>query len=155
MKSLVSVLAVVAVVGATAAQDGRKYAPWANKFFTASPETPPPTILKDFGTVQQGTVLTYRFKMKNIYSVPVQIERPKPASKYVVITQWTSQLGPLQAGFIDVVIYTDSIAGEKEIKLPVEFSGGDLKTVERAADPKARSQFFSQADLAIRFVSEP
>jgi hypothetical protein len=52
--------------------------PWANKFFlpdiVKNPSQPvPPVITHDFGTVPHGTLCAYRFKVTNIYDVPMQV----------------------------------------------------------------------------------
>lgn len=46
--------------------------PWANKFF--QPKDPPPVIVHDFGAVPNGTIVTQRFPIKNIWSVPITIQ---------------------------------------------------------------------------------
>jgi hypothetical protein len=45
--------------------------PWANKFFAR--ENTPTVIGHDFGTVPQGTMLTHKMTITNIYDVPMQI----------------------------------------------------------------------------------
>src|SRR4029077_9138421 len=92
------------------------------KFFTGNPDNPPPVILQDFGVLPKGTIKTYRFKMTNIYAVPMQVKEPKPGCGCVSVTRYTAQMNPQETGVIDVEIRTASIEGEKEVKLPVERS---------------------------------
>jgi hypothetical protein len=52
--------------------------PWANKFFLPDiaknpAQAVPPVITHDFGTVPHGTLCAHRFKITNIYDVPMQV----------------------------------------------------------------------------------
>jgi len=96
------------------AQDSKgKPVPWANKFFSGKTETPPPVILHDFGTLPQGTVKTYRFKMENIYAYPMQVTVPTPSCRCVSIREYTGQLGPRETGYIDVQVDTSRRRAEE------------------------------------------
>lgn len=120
--------------------------PWANKFFTAKGEVPPPVVLHDFGTMPKGTVKTYRFKMTNIYAVEMQVQEPKASCGCLSVVEYTGKLGPLQTGHIEVKIDTSRVEGYKSISLPVYFEGRDAKTNEK---------FWSYAKVELRAVSRP
>lgn len=47
------------------------FVPWANKFFVQA--NTPAVITHDFGTVPQGTLLTHKLTITNIYDAPMQI----------------------------------------------------------------------------------
>jgi hypothetical protein len=52
--------------------------PWANKFFLPDidknpKQEAPPVITHDFGTVPRGTLCIHKFKITNIYDVPMQV----------------------------------------------------------------------------------
>jgi hypothetical protein len=130
-----------------------KSIPWANKFFAGNTDNPPPVILQDFGVLPKGTIKAYRFKMTNIYALRMQVQEPHPPCTCMSVAQYTPQLNPQATGYIEIVINTALVDGEKEIKLPVDFRGVDPKTGDPVTDPKTKMQFQSRAELVIRFVS--
>lgn len=129
--------------------------PWANKFFTGDTKDPPPVVLHNFGVLPKGTIKTYRFKMTNIYAVPMQVKEPKATCGCLSVKQWKAELNPQETGYIDIVINTATVEGEKEVKLPVKFVGRDPMTGKEIIDPKTRMPFNSEARLVIHFVSRP
>lgn len=149
-------LPLLVLAAPLAAQDNpAREIPWANKFFVGNTDNPPPVILQDFGVLPKGTIKAYRFKMNNIYSVPMQITEPKPSCGCLSVARYTAQLNPRERGYIDIVINTASVEGEKEVRLPVQFWGRDPKTGDSIIDPKTKRPFNSEAKLVIRFVSRP
>jgi hypothetical protein len=146
---------LVLAAPAAAQESPAKIIPWANKFFTGNPDNPPPVILQDFGVLPKGTVKAYRFRMTNIYSVPMQVMEPKPTCGCVSVVEYTGQLNPQETGHIDIKVDTSAVEGYKAVKLPVEFRGRDPKTGNVILDPKTGKPFFSTADLEIRLTSRP
>jgi hypothetical protein len=144
---------LVLTVPLAAQEPPTKSIPWANKFFAGNSDNPPPVILQDFGVLPKGTIKAYRFKMTNIYALKMQVMEPRPPCSCVSVAQYKAELNPQESGYIDIVINTASVDGEKEIKLPVEFRGVDPKTGSPVIDPKTKMQFQSRAELVIRFVS--
>jgi hypothetical protein len=144
-KHTLTLLPLLLLVLPLSAQDGpEKRIPWANKFFTGSSETPPPVILHDFGTLPQGTVRTYRFKMTNIYAFPVQVKLPKePSCRCVSVLEYTGTMNSRETGHIDIVIKTSGVEGPKTINLPVRFE---------CIDPKTNQELWSIAQLEVRAV---
>lgn len=121
--------------------------PWANKFFSGKPETPPPVILHDFGTLPKGTVRTYRFDMTNIYAFPVTIQKaPWVSCGCVNVVEYTGTMGPRETGHILVRIDTSKVTGPKQVPIQVRFDSTNPRTGER---------FFSYAKLEVRAVSQP
>ncbi len=120
--------------------------PWANKFFTAKGEAPPPVVLHDFGTMPKGTVKTYRFKMTNIYAFPMQLQEPKATCGCLSVLEYTGQMGPRETGHIDIKIDTSRVEGYKSVSLTLKIEG---------RDPKTREAFWSFPKIEIRAVSRP
>ena len=160
MKSLTLMLPLLVLAVPLAAQDSSvraapppptaqggpvKKVPWANKFFSGTPDNPPPVVLQDFGAVPKGTVKTYRFKMTNIYAVPMQVAEPQPNCGCVSVLEYTALMKPMETGYIEIKVDTSRVEGPKVIKLPVQFKG-------RAANGQP---FESEADLEVRVVSRP
>lgn len=133
--------AVVAVLASSAsawAQD----VPWANRFFTY-PESPPPVVSHDFGTVPRGTVLKHQFPVTNIYRWPMRIGQIRTSCGCVIATASNTVLGVNsddKIGSIEVVMDGRKFSGEKEVTLYVPFSG---------SDPNGK-QFFSTALLRVK-----
>jgi hypothetical protein len=149
-------LTLLILAAPLAAQENpTKSIPWANKFFAGNTDNPPPVILQDFGVLPKGTIKSYRFKMTNIYAVPMQVSEPHPGCNCLSVARYTAQLNPQETGYIDVVVNTGLVEGEKEVRLPVQFMGRDPKTGESIIDPKTKRPFNSEAKLVIRFVSRP
>ena len=147
MKSLTWTCTLLILAAPLAAQERSvKPIPWANKFFTGNPDNPPPVILHDFGVLPKGTIKTYRFKMSNIYAVPMQVSQPDPDCKCVRVVEYTALMNPTETGHILIEINTSQVEGPKEIKLPVTFQGRDAKTGE---------PFKSRTELVIKAVSRP
>jgi hypothetical protein len=144
---------LVLAVPLAAQEPPTKSIPWANKFFAGNSDNPPPVILQDFGVLPKGTIKAYRFKMTNIYALKMQVMEPRPPCSCVSVAQYKAELNPQESGYIDVVINTALVDGEKEVRLPVHFWGRDPKTGETVVDPKTKRPFNSEAELVIRFVS--
>jgi Protein of unknown function (DUF1573) len=118
--------------------------PWANKFFCTKGESPPPIILHDFGTLPKGTVKTYRFKLNNIYAVPMNVVEPKANCGCVSVIEYTGMMKPSEVGHIDIKLDTSRVDGEKDIQLSVRFEG---------RNPETKDLFWSYARLDVRVVS--
>ena len=145
MRRLPLMLALLIVISAqTDTAAAQEPIPWANKFFTAKGEAPPPVVLHDFGTMPKGTVKTYRFKMTNIYAVTMQLQEPKSSCGCLSVLEYTGKMGPRETGHIDLKIDTSRVEGYKSVSLPVKFEG---------RDPKTGEAFWSFAKIEIRAVS--
>jgi len=144
---------LVLAAPATAQEPPGRPVPWANKFFTGTPDNPPPAIIQNFGVLPRGTIKQYRFKMTNLYALTMQVDRPQAECGCVSVEEYSAKLQPQEAGYIGITLNTSQVEGEKTIKLPVRFTGFDPNTGQPVIDPKTKRQFQSQAELEIKFVS--
>ncbi len=118
--------------------------PWANKFFVPDiakdPGQPPKeVIVHDFGTVPQGTLLSHKFTVTNIYDVPIQILdiRRSHASLEAIPPQRVLQPNEVAA----FVVTMDT----------AKFRGPNAPTIQVTFGP----QFVSTAILRIQANSRP
>jgi archaellum component FlaG (FlaF/FlaG flagellin family) len=136
-----SLTAFLALPAFTQAQD---FIPWANKFFSSKPEVPA-SIVHDFGTVPKGKIVTHRFKMTNIYQVPMTVVEPRPTCGCVSVLQYSPRLDVLEAGSLEIKLDTNKYdGGFKRVTIPVTFIGQDPRTGER---------FQSTADIKVQINS--
>jgi hypothetical protein len=78
MTRLLLVAALACIPAAAVAQAPNAPGPWANKLFLKdidkNPAQPAPAVIAhDFGTVPHGTLCAHKFKITNIYEVPIQV----------------------------------------------------------------------------------
>ncbi len=98
--------------------------PWGQKFFVK--DNPPPMIVHDFGVVPQGTILTHRFEMENIYKVPIVIDGElKPTCGCVTVVGYSQKMDSREKGFIDIQMdsrkFGNNGIGAKQVQIPVHF----------------------------------
>ena len=99
------------------------FIPWANKFFTL--EDTPSVIVHDFGSVAHGTKLKHRFKITNIYKVPIQlVDRPVVSCGCVEPVDWSKQLQSKEEGYLDVTMDASRFTGAKSVTMQVKFGNG-------------------------------
>jgi hypothetical protein len=150
MKSLTLTLFLLGLAAPLAAQDSlAQTAPWANKFFSGKAEKPPPIILHDFKDLPKGTVKTYRFKMVNIYAVPMQVSEPKPNCGCVSILEYTGEMKPNDTGYIDIRVDTSRVEGPKRVEIPVLFRGWDKAGQPFQSVARLEVRVNSRADIAV------
>lgn len=136
MRKLLSALVFLLMISAPASsQQGE----WANKLF-------PEGTVKDFGTVARGSVLTYKFKMKNIYAVPLQITRTNVSCGCVTVSptvQWLQKQDPnkpgAEEGWIEVTMDARKFTGAKTVNVYISFW----------SSPESAPQYTSQATLKV------
>lgn len=73
-------------------------------------------LTHDFGSVPKGTQLFYRFKMKNIYAVPLEVNA-RVGCHCVSVNPTSQVLQPRQEGFLDVTMDTSRLSGYKSVNL--------------------------------------
>jgi hypothetical protein len=88
--------ALVSLAWAAASASGQSS--WAEKMFKDG-------TTHDFGTVPLGTMLYHRFKLTNIYAVPLEIST-RVGCDCVTATSSTRILEPRQQGYVDVTMDT-------------------------------------------------
>jgi hypothetical protein len=76
----------------------------------------------DFGTIPYGAQLKHRFKMKNIYAVPLDVGKIRSTCGCLSGTPSTTSLKPHEEGYIDVVMGVRPFKGPKSITMFVPFS---------------------------------
>ena len=89
-------------------QDG-----WANKLFTET--------TKDFGNCGAGAILEHRFKIRNVYNVPLEIIQTGASSSGVTLTMARNDLAPKAETYLDVAIDAHRFTGQKTITVHVTF----------------------------------
>jgi hypothetical protein len=90
---------------------------WAENIFKDQ-KTGQLDLSKDFGTVPRGTQLYKRFKITNIYKVPLEINATAGCT-CLTVTPAKQQLQSLQEGFIDVVMDAAKFKGQRNAKVNV------------------------------------
>jgi hypothetical protein len=84
--------------------------PWAQKIFFG-------VTSHDFGTVPHGAQLKHRFKMKNIYQVPLQLTEIRSSCGCLTPTPSTRLHQPEEEGYIDINMDARRFKGPKQIHL--------------------------------------
>jgi hypothetical protein len=82
---------------------------WAEKLF-------PDGITHDFGTIPAGTQLYHRFKMVNIYAVPLEISQ-RVGCACVSVTPSTNVLQPKEEGYLDVTMDARRFRNRKKVNI--------------------------------------
>jgi hypothetical protein len=112
---------VVALAGSASAQTQTA---WADKLFWTDGagrvgQQFQNNTSHDFGTVARGAQLKYRFHMKNIYKVPLEIASIRVSCGCVTWTQSTNSLQPNETGYIDINMDGRRFAGPKTVTIYV------------------------------------
>ena len=124
---------------------------WADKLFLAKGSTS-----HDFGTVAAGTQLKHRFRLKNIYSVPVEITSIRTsAGSAITCKESTRILKPNEEGYIDIKLDGRCFRGLKTVTIyvsvgPHYVSQARLQVTALAqeeADFSPESAFFNGKNL--------
>jgi hypothetical protein len=105
MKKVVLALFALTLGTATAPGQGN----WAEKFFKDG-------LTHEFGSVPRGTQLFYRFKIKNIYAVPLEMSA-RVGCNCVTVTPLSQVLQPRQEGALDVLMDTSRVTGYKSVNI--------------------------------------
>jgi hypothetical protein len=107
----ITMLALTAFLGCTVVADAQPPATsWADKLFQGNTS-------KDFGVVPHGAQLTYRFPMKNIYAVPLEITNVRKSCGCVTATPSTKLLKPQETGYIDILMDGTRFTGPKAVNV--------------------------------------
>jgi hypothetical protein len=105
MKNLV--LVVLGLIWTTTAALGQSS--WAEKMFKDG-------IAKDFGSVPHGAQLYHRFKLTNVYAVPLELSKQEGCN-CVTATLSTRVLQPREEGYLDVTMDTHHFTGPRTVKI--------------------------------------
>ncbi len=130
-----AVLALGLVVLLAGSVRGQEAKPWLEKIFLAVPGT---SLSHDFGTVARGAQLTHRFKMKNIYAVPLEITKIRVSCGCVTWTQSTNVLQPNEDGYIDITMDARLFNGPKAVSIYVTVGPEYISTATLRVSAVAR-----------------
>lgn len=112
-KALVALLALAALAPATATAQA-----WAEKMFKDKDATDNP-LVHDFGRVPRGSQLFHRFKITNIYAVPMEITNLHPSCGCGTPKATKTKLEPRESGYIEVTLDTKRFTGPKKVTISV------------------------------------
>jgi hypothetical protein len=76
--------------------------PWANKLFVV--KEPPAVIGHDFGSVPNGTIVTQRFPIQNIWAVPITIHDVRVQCGCVTATMPKKTLDPNESSYMELTM---------------------------------------------------
>jgi hypothetical protein len=91
---------------------------WAENLFVKDSATGQAQLSKDFGTVARGTQLYHRFKLKNIYKVPLDISATVGCT-CLSVNPPTQTLQSRQEGFLDVFMDASKFKGQRTSKINI------------------------------------
>src|SRR5947209_1795001 len=94
---------------------------WGEKLFNGE-------LVCDFGAVARGADLYYRFKVTNIYKVPLDIAELRVSCGCVTATAPQKTLQPNESGSIDVRMDTTRFTGVKAVSVYVSVAGGGFNS---------------------------
>jgi hypothetical protein len=128
-KVIVALFALAAAFPATVSAQA-----WAEKMFQDKDSKDNP-LVHDFGSVPRGSHLLHRFKITNIYAVPMDIVSLRPSCGCGSATATKTTLQPRESGYIEVTVDTTRFQTPKKL------------TVAVTVGP----QYVSTADLQLSF----
>jgi hypothetical protein len=100
----------------------------------------------DFGPVQHGTVLHYRFELKNIYAVPLKLNT-RVGCSCLTATPSVDVLDKESVGTIDVTMNTAVYTGPRTKPIYFTVSGSDKDGNEYASNATLWMSALSRADI--------
>jgi hypothetical protein len=109
--TLIALLILVAL-GST----GRAQERWAEKLFNGD-------LVHDFGTVARGAELYYRFRITNIYAVPLDISDLRVSCGCVRAESPQKTIQPKETGYIEARMDTTRFTGLKTVNIFVSIAG--------------------------------
>jgi hypothetical protein len=128
-------LALVALTVATATVSGQDRWHW-EQFFKDG-------LTHDFGSVPRGTQLYYRFKMKNIYAVPLELSA-RVGCNCVTLTPLSQILQPRQEGYLDITMDSSRFTGQKSVNIYITASNPDY-----ASSTTLQVSAYSRTDVVV------
>ena len=109
-----------AAAGLKETRDGVDPGAWANKLFT--------TTGIDFGQCQRGEQLSHKFKMTNIYAVPLEITQVRSSCGCMTCRPSQETLKPGETGYLEVSVDTRRFSGAKTMSVYVTFGTQYIST---------------------------
>jgi hypothetical protein len=134
-KATVALFVLVAFAPAQASAQA-----WAEKMFK-DPDTKDNPLVHDFGNVPRGSQLFHRFKITNIYAVPMEITNLHPSCGCGTPKATKSKLQPRESGYIEVTLDTKRFNGPKKVTISVTVGPEYVSTAD------LQLSFNSRADV--------
>jgi hypothetical protein len=113
---------------------------WAEKMFKDADAKDNP-LVHDFGSVPRGSQLFHRFKITNIYAVPMEITNLHPSCGCGTAKATKTTLQPRESGYIEVTLDTKRFNGLKKVTISVTVGPEFVSTAD------LRLSFNSRADV--------
>ena len=102
-------LALIACVVAAAPLPAQS-TDWAKKMFAEG-------LSHDFGSVPRGAQLYHRFKVTNIWAVPIEISQPRASCGCVTATLKSLTLKPRESTYLEVMMDAKRFTGPKTVSI--------------------------------------
>jgi hypothetical protein len=134
-KALVALIVLAALAPAPACAQA-----WAEKMFRDKDAKDNP-LVHDFGSVPRGSQLFRRFKITNIYAVPMEITNLHPSCGCGSAKATKTTLQPRESGYIEVTLDTKRFTGLKKVTISVTVGPEFVSTAD------LRLSFNSRADV--------
>ncbi len=143
----VALFALVVLVPATASAQA-----WAEKMFKDK-DTKDNPLVHDFGSVPRGAQLFHRFKITNIYAVPMEITNIRASCICGSAKETKKTLEPRESGYIEVTMDTKRFTGPKTITIYVTVGPEYVSTAELKISANSRADVvFNPGELKFGVV---
>jgi hypothetical protein len=119
MKRHVTLIALCLL--ALAASTGRTQERWAEKLFNGD-------LVHDFGTVAHGAELYYKFKVTNIYAVPLDIAELRVSCGCVTATAPQKTIAPKESAYVEARMDTTRFTGDKSVTIFVSVNNKEYSS---------------------------
>jgi len=130
---LAALFAMAALASASATAQ-----PWAEKLFRDKDAKDNP-LVHDFGSVPRGSHLVHRFKITNIYAVPMQVVDIRVSCWCGSAKETQKTLKPRESAFIEVGMDTTRFTGPKTISIFVTVGPEYTSTAELRISANSRA----------------
>lgn len=143
MRTALVAIAVLVMWTASAPAQG-----WAEKMFTAG-------TTHDFGTVPRGTQSVHRFKIQNIYAVPMDITELKASCGCVSATSPKRTLAPREESYIEVRMDGRRYTGHKAVTIMVTVGPRFISSAQLRVSATGRSDVvFNPGEVNFGLVNQ-
>jgi hypothetical protein len=127
MRNAALVLAILGLATVETSADS-----WAEKMF-------PDGTSYDHGSIPRGAELYHKFKMVNIYAVPLDIVELRPSCDCGKVTATPMRLEPRQEGYVEVTMDTRRFTGPRTLSIFVRVGPQFTSTAELKVIANSRS----------------
>ncbi|MFN4258538.1 MAG: DUF1573 domain-containing protein [Gemmataceae bacterium] len=106
---------------------------WAEKMFAGGGTS------HDFGNVPRGAQLHHRFKITNIYAVPMQVVGQRSSCGCVIVTPPSGAIAPRESAYLDVTMDTRRFTGPKTVQIFITVGPQFMSTAVLQVSANCRS----------------